>query len=252
MGAVAPLGGNNPTANKSKQSKARQSKRQNNRTLATTASSLHVARIPKPIGFAGAGASGMVHAFVPDSMRRTIRYSDYSALAGTSGALASWVFNAAGLYDPDTSFGGHQPFGFDQIMAFYSRYTVLSARITVDAIAVSVPIFMGIAVNPNAAAVYSNYGTYIESGSTSYRLIDDPTPGNNRITTAVEIAKFVGAVDVVDDPDRSGTTAANPVSGLYFHVLVQDVNKTSTCNAEVNVVIDFDVVFTLPRSLTQS
>lgn len=243
--------GKYPTAN-TKQSKARRPQRQTNRVLATSQAQLHVARIPRPIGFSGAGPSGYTQQFMPDSLRRTLRYSDYSALPGTTGALGSWIFSANGLYDPDVSIGGHQPFGFDQIMAFYNRYTVLSARITVDAIAVSVPIFLGVAVSPSSSAVYSNYSTYIESGLTSFRILEDPTPATNRVTTSVDIARFTGKVDLVDDPDYSGTTAANPVSQLNFHVLIQDVNKSSTANAEVSVVIDFDCLFQLPRTLTAS
>jgi hypothetical protein len=189
---------------------------------------------------------------MPNFLRRVLRYSDYLAVPGTSGALGSWIFNLAGLYDPDVALGGHQPFGYDQLMAFYNRYTVLSARITVDAIAVSVPIFFGVAVSINSTAAYSSYNTYVESGSTVYRILDDPTPGNNRVSTAVDISKFTGRVDLVDDPDRSGSLTANPATGLYFHVLVQDVNKTSTCNAELNVVLEFDALFSEPRNMAAS
>jgi hypothetical protein len=33
------------------------------------------------------------------------------------------------IYDPDFSVGGHQPYGYDQFVSFYSRYLVLNADI---------------------------------------------------------------------------------------------------------------------------
>lgn len=189
---------------------------------------------------------------MPHTLRRTLRYSDYGAFAGTSGAIGTWVFTANGLYDPDVTFSGHQPFGFDQLMAFYTSFTVLSARITCDAIAVSVPIFLGVTASTSSSAVYASYGSYIESGLSSYRFLDDPTPGTNRVSTTVDIARFLGKVDLVDDPTLSGTSSSNPSSLVYFHVIAQDVNKTSTANAEVNTIVDYDIVFHGPKTLTTS
>lgn len=209
-------------------------------------------RVPRPLGTGATSAGGLSSSVMPDTLRRTIRYSDYAALPGTTGALSSWIFAANGLYDPDTSIGGHQPMGYDQLMVFYNRYTVLSARITVDFIAVSVPIFAGICASSVGSAAYSSYNSYIESGFTSFRILEDPTPGRNRISLTLDIAKFLGAVDLLDGVEHSGGASTNPTQLAYFHVLAQDVNKTSTANAEVNVTIDFDVVFTWPKVLPTS
>jgi len=41
-------------------------------------------------------------------------------------------FRANGMYDPDVRVGGHQPYGFDQIMLGYGKFTVVKASMTVE------------------------------------------------------------------------------------------------------------------------
>lgn len=188
---------------------------------------------------------------MPDTLRRVIRYSDYAALPCTSGVLGTWVFAANGVYDPDITGTGHQPMGFDQYMTFYDHCTVVSARITVDAVATSVPVFFGVAVSRDGSAFYSSYNSYIESGTVVYRLIDTEGSALNRVSRTLDIAKWFGFTDL-NDTTQFCTTSANPAQGVYFHVLAQDVNKTSTANAEINVVIDYDVVFSQPKPVATS
>jgi len=163
-----------------------------------------------------------------------------------------WVFRANGLYDPDLTFTGHQPLGFDQIMPLYNVFTVLSARITVDFISTSVPTFGGVTVTTLPTAAYTDYNSYIEAGTTSYVLMDTESGPRNRITATVDIAKFQGLHDLTDNSNYGGSVVADPTAQVYFHVLAQDVNKTSTANAEMSVVIDYDVVFSNPRSMPTS
>lgn len=190
---------------------------------------------------------------IPQTLRRRLRYSDYSSFAGTSGILSVWVFVANGLYDPDFSGSGHQPLAFDQYMALYSAATVLSARITVDAVATTVPICFGVCVLPISSASFSSYSNFIEAGNCEYMLLDTDGGPSNRLNIATDIGKALAISDLVEEAAMASTVSSNPTqASLYFHVFCQDVNKTSTANAELNVTIDFDVVFHAPIKLAQS
>jgi hypothetical protein len=204
------------------------------------------ARIPPPIGVVKNR-----EIFTPATLRRTLRYSDYQALAGTSGALGAWIFRVNGVFDPDVSFGGHQPMGFDQMTPLYGTFTVASARITIDCVATSVPVCFGVAITSTVGALYTNYNSYIESGTAPYKILDTEA-SMNRITATVDVAKWLGVKDIMDRSALSGSPTADPTQQLYFQVFAQDVNKTSTANAELNVVIDYDIIFSNPTAVAAS
>jgi len=44
------------------------------------------------------------------------------------GAAAGYVFNLNSLHDPNTSGVGHQPTGFDQLIAIYEQFVVYGVK----------------------------------------------------------------------------------------------------------------------------
>jgi hypothetical protein len=56
-------------------------------------------------------------------------YSEKVTFTMTSGALASYVFSGNGLYDPNITGTGHQPYGYDLYNVLYRRYVVHSSNI---------------------------------------------------------------------------------------------------------------------------
>jgi len=57
------------------------------------------------------------------------RYVSVDNLAGpTAATIRTIEFRANGMYDPDVRVGGHQPYGFDQIMLGYGKFTVVESK----------------------------------------------------------------------------------------------------------------------------
>jgi len=63
----------------------------------------------------------------------TMKYVQQVSLASNASGLAAapWFFNMNGMYDPDQTGTGHQPYGFDQYAALYSLYTVTHVSINI-------------------------------------------------------------------------------------------------------------------------
>jgi hypothetical protein len=190
--------------------------------------------------------------YQPDFIRRTVRYSEYAAYPGIAGVINTNTFWANGLFDPNLTGTGHQPYAFDQYMALYLYATVLSSRCTVECVATTVPVCFGVGKFLTSSPGFSSYNTYIESGQCVFRLQDSESADHNRVSLTADIGVSLTVADVVEDNTLANTNAANPSQGLFYVVFAQDVNQTSTVNSEVNVVIDYDVVFHGLRSVTPS
>jgi len=61
----------------------------------------------------------------PPVLKAKLRYSCQVAANYAAGAPNHYQFCANGLYDPEVAVGGHQPYGFDQLIARYQNATVL-------------------------------------------------------------------------------------------------------------------------------
>jgi hypothetical protein len=57
-----------------------------------------------------------------------LKYCDVQTVSLATVTATTQVYNLNSLFDPDRTGTGHQPYGFDQIKAFYNRYRVLHTR----------------------------------------------------------------------------------------------------------------------------
>ena len=63
----------------------------------------------------------------PFQYQATLRYSELIPISVSTGTIGSYVFSANSLFDPDVTGTGIQPLYFDQLMALYDHYVVLSS-----------------------------------------------------------------------------------------------------------------------------
>ena len=98
----------------------------------------------------------------PPRMVRELTYSSMDSITGGSSGISGTtkVFGLNNLYDPDVSGTGHQPFGYDQLLAAtgpYSRYKVLGCKVDIRAVpAASLSGWLVVAVhNASSSATIS-------------------------------------------------------------------------------------------------
>lgn len=190
---------------------------------------------------------------------RTVKWLRYASghfgLSSTSGVVSSYVLSANGCYDPDITGTGHQPMGFDQMMAFYNHYCVTHCKLT------------------------ARFGTAVGSyGTASIRVDADTTPltdierimefggnvsvgleaigafgANKVLEMSVDIAKLQGISPsaLTADSTLRGTAAANPAEQSYFHIQLWNAAGV-TVTANVYAVMEMRVVFMEPRDVALS
>lgn len=80
------------------------------------------------------------------------KYSETFSLALSNSY--QYKYNLNGMYDPNSTGGGHQPYGYDQLATLYNRYRVIKCSYTISGIQSDSP-----GTNTRLVAVPSNAAT---------------------------------------------------------------------------------------------
>jgi len=192
----------------------------------------------------------------PDHKVVKLFYNDTATItSSTVGIAGVYVFSANGLYDPNITGTGHQPIGFDQMMAFYNHYTVRVSRLIVT--------FRSLTANYGGWAAVAQKGTsttvttasqVIEDGYVVFAPLGIPSSSAcvRKFESRHDVGKFQGMRAFVDNPDLSGDLSSNPTEQTYFHLSYWNDADNTNIAAAINVLIEYEAVFREPRPLTQS
>lgn len=184
----------------------------------------------------------------PRSSLVTLRYSKKVSLAGTPSHLQS--FRANGIFDPDSTGAGHQPMGFDQWSAFYSKYKVRSFTVSVKAVLDgTTPTGMAFCVE-NDTSVSTDLAELAERNSGD--IVIAPTSGNGTISFLKTYNMTDVAGQSVEDEDYSALVSSDPAKTWYWHMRTTAMDGASAIAGDALVVISYNVEFTDPNDLAQS
>jgi len=183
--------------------------------------------------------------------RRNIQYYfPFNALVTGTATANSYVFAANGAYDCDISGSGGQPMGFDQMMIFFNHYTVLRCRITVTAWNTSTTLipFIGIMIS-GSSSVTSGYEMAVENGNIEFVPLGYQGQAGSmaKLTREVDVAKFQGITNIMDDPNMRGDSASNPTELTYFHITTWNPASATQVTTNISALLEFDTVFHEPR-----
>lgn len=191
---------------------------------------------------------------LPMKFKATMRYSEPRILipAPSDAFNGTWIFSANGIYDPDFTGTGHQPSGFDQLIAMYDHFVVIGAKAIVTFVNsdTSDSMICGIDVRDSINAE-SDVRVVIESGTAKYVNLSPRDAGTNQatVTYSVNPARFLGRSKPLSDPNLKGSASANPVEQCYFHMFNANLDDQGTQGTPVtaNVVIEYQVMFIEPK-----
>jgi hypothetical protein len=182
---------------------------------------------------------------LPERLRIPLKYS--TTFVVDADVDTDNVFALNGLYDPDVTQTGHQPYLFDQFMAMYERYRVLRTAVKLSYAPVS---------STNSGAVFlsiwrSLSGSNIEG--TGINAMSDRTGVVSRITNGIgsEVAPSVTSEDdihMITDTDKYapglyGSSGANPSTVAYAHCFLATLDGSTSLAGRAFVEMVFDVEF---------
>lgn len=194
----------------------------------------------------------------PAKLRQTLVYAEQYVvtLQATAGNISYNAFRLNGLFDPRFAIGGHQPMGFDQLMAIYSRYTVVGARVTFQ-VTNNTQTFQngnfGINVRDPATSIPTQVDAVLESqysksGTWGY------LQNTKRITLNFDGPKYFNTNDICSEDSLAGSDTADPTRVALADCWVACDQATTGPNNTVAVMvkIEYDSYFYEPKNVATS
>lgn len=191
----------------------------------------------------------------PQAYRAKLRYAVSEQLTGALTTGTSYLFRANSLFDPDVRAGGHQPRGFDELMAAYDHYVVTGAKITVLVNNnQSTPIMAGIYLSDNNTYVAGSTELMERPGATFKTTGDQAAAKTLRLSKNFNTASFFhrSYSALTADAELKGSAATDPNEMAYFGIFLAAQDGLTTANASVSIVIDYTATFVEPSQISIS
>ncbi len=186
---------------------------------------------------------------------RRLRYSDSKTLSSASGVAVGYILRANDVFDPDFTGTGHQPMGFDQLIAFYNHFCVVKSRLVVT--------FINTTASPPTVCIrqdadntlITNINQIMEFGGmvTEQLEVKGSYGANKVLEMTCDIAHIQGVnrQAILANNALAGNALASPSEVTFYHIMMWDQTALSG-SCTINFVVEYDVVFFEPRDMTQS
>ncbi len=200
---------------------------------------------------------------LPTRFRANLRYSQTAAFttgaAGVTGTGQLWRLNS--LFDPDQTGVGHQPYGFDVLTQYYSKYLVVAARWTITATTIGGSAEVGI-----HAQVFDNDGFLTIVGAT-YDAACERTnvatalvsPSGNTRTTQIKGLARLCRIFGVTEAEYAGAESlyaarfdANPTKNCGIQVAASSPSGTAAESVTIQAMLEYEAFFYEPFAQGQS
>lgn len=185
---------------------------------------------------------------IADSQVVKMRYGELVSLTPTGGTSASYLFRCNGVFDPNYTGSGHQPYGFDQWANFYDHVTVIGSRIRATFMPGNTAANIGqsiasITVEDDTATT-TTINSLIERTGAVWKFVPAAGGPATTLTKKFSTKKFFNVSDVKDNSALKGTFTSDPSDQAYFHLNVTS-SDGSTTPSTINIVVDIEYIVLL-------
>jgi len=178
---------------------------------------------------------------------KTLVKLPYAFSSQITSALSSndVVWNANSLFDPEQTFTGHQPRGFDQWAIIYNRYRVYAISGT---IVIRQRAAHGIAAN----LIFNNSDTALTSATLPQELVRSGYPmvtSSNQPPIRISFKKSLPAIAGVtstvyrSDDRYQALTSANPAEVICMHQFVRSLDGSTALDYEYDIKLIYHCEF---------
>lgn len=182
-----------------------------------------------------------------------LKYVQQISLDPAAGSFSDHTFRANDCFDPDFSGAGHQPRGFDQWMANYSKFVVVGSKMTVKASTNSTgSIDTVIAVRTNTLSTSPGSTIdFLEDRKNRYKILAPNASEGLTLSTNYSHKTWLRSKPLTDDTAH-GNSTGSPTNLVYFQVLAGAMDVNNPAQVDFVVEIDYLVCFFDPLLLPES
>lgn len=175
-------------------------------------------------------------------------------LQSNTGAVGRYVFSCNGMYDPDFTGTGHQPYYFDQLSAIYNHYTVIGAKIKVSVVgAASTTAAFRVSLTQGDDTVITNSTINGQAEQSSGSIVIVPSDcGEAQILTNNYSTKKTFGGNALSNDNLQGNSGANPTEQTFWIISLQAMDQLASVNIAFDVHIQYIAVWDELKDIVSS
>lgn len=175
-----------------------------------------------------------------------IKYNG-SLLVSTGVSIVPHIFSGNGCYDPDITSVGHQPRGWDQWAALYSRYTCFGSKVQASFISASTEPFYCVICPFSKPTTVTNpdITTYKEVKYAKTAICNKTGKGQVTLHSYMSTSKILGIPPskVGTSENLSASISSVPGAQWNWHCGATHLDHTSTLGVYINFTVTYYVKF---------
>lgn len=196
------------------------------------------------------------HQAFPLKLKNDLTYADKIDIGLGATGRGYGLISVNSLYDPDQINVGHQPLYFDQLMAIYDHYTVVSSRIEVTIQYTSVTtgtIPWGIYIDDDTSTTgASGVSSCMERPGCVYAVSLPLAAGTGRMLThSWDAVRAFGPNPLAND-NLQGNSSASPTEQQFFVIWADGGVNWNSGQITVLVKVVYTVIFDELATIAQS
>lgn len=167
----------------------------------------------------------------------------------SGGLCASHVFSLNSLFDVDVTGVGHQPAGYDQLMAIYEQYTVIGVRYKVSLVNsdAAITVMHGVSVQDQVGAT-PDPRVYMENGQTQWKILGGKSEASDSIS---EFAGYISMPathgktyqEYISEDIYRGTASASPTEQAFLHIWAAEISTGDPGPVLGVIELEFNCLF---------
>jgi len=184
----------------------------------------------------------------------THKYSELGVLTSTSGVFTNYKFVTNGLFDPNSTGAGHQPYYFDQLATIYNHYTVTKSTINVRAmptLTTNIPSYVALYVNDDTTSTPASIDNAVEALDGQIRLLNQGKNDNVNLVSSWDAQAYFGG-SVLGNDNLQGTVAANPTETSIWNIGLIAADAATTVSIYFQVEIMYTAVWEELKDIASS